>query len=88
MQQVFSSEFAVLRRRQVEADTGYSRSTIYLRVKQGLWTKPVNLGGRIVGWPASEVQALNGARIAGQSDEQIRELVRGLEEARAMADAR
>jgi prophage regulatory protein len=57
----------ILRRREVQAETGYSRSTIYLRISQGLWTRPVNLGARAVGWPASEVEAINTARIAGQT---------------------
>jgi prophage regulatory protein len=39
-----------------------------------------------VGWPANEVAALNAARIAGKSDDEIRQLVRKLEAARkAMA---
>ena len=71
--------FAILRRRQVQAESGYSRSTIYLRISQGLWPKPVRLGARAVGWPASEVQAVNAARIAGQSEDAIRTLVASLE---------
>jgi prophage regulatory protein len=35
----------------VKAESGYSRSTIYLRISQGLWTKQVRLGPRCVGWP-------------------------------------
>ena len=66
----------------VKAESGYSRSTIYLRISQGLFTKPVSLGARAVGWPASEVTALNAARIAGKSDAEIRELVIKLESAR------
>ncbi|MBC7619505.1 MAG: AlpA family phage regulatory protein [Candidatus Saccharibacteria bacterium] len=58
--------------------SGYSRSTIYLRIAQGLWTKPVSLGPRAVGWPSSEIAALNAARISGKSDTQIRELVESL----------
>ena len=54
----------ILRRKQVESESGYSRSTIYLRITQGLWTRPVSLGPRAVGWPAGEVAALNAARIA------------------------
>ena len=75
----------ILRRHQVEHETGYSRSTIYLRMKQGLWPKPVRLGPRAVGWPANEVAALNGARIAGRSDDQVRQLVERLETARHRA---
>lgn len=72
----------ILRRRQVEAESGYSRSTIYLRIAQGLWPRAISLGARAVGWPASEVSALNAARIAGMSDSQIRQLVVDLVAAR------
>lgn len=65
----------ILRRPQVESESGYSRSTIYLRITQGLWPRPISLGARAVGWPAGEVAALNVARIAGLTDPQIRELV-------------
>lgn len=75
----------ILRRKQIEAESGYSRSTIYLRISQGLWTKQVSLGARAVGWPAAEVDALNSARIAGKSDVEIRELVLRLEAARKFA---
>ena len=80
-----SSALTLLRRRQVELRTGYARSTLYLRVKQGLWPRPVRLGIRAVGWPAGEVAALNGARIAGLSDTQIRSLVTRLLAARLEA---
>lgn len=66
----------------VKAQSGYSRSTIYLRIAQGLWTKQVSLGPRCVGWPAHEVAALNATRIAGKTDHEIRELVVKLEAAR------
>ena len=69
----------------VKAESGYSRSTIYLRISQGLWTKPVSLGARAVGWPEDEVAALNAARIAGKTDEEIRALVVKLEVARKAA---
>ncbi len=72
----------LLRLPRVKAETGASRSTIYLRIQQGLWTKPVKLGPRSVGWPASEVAALNAARIAGMADNEIRALVAKLETAR------
>lgn len=78
----------ILRRKQVERETGLSRSTLYLRISDGLWPKPVSLGGRAVGWPAAEVRALNLARIAGKSDNEIRVLVCALEQARATADSR
>ena len=73
---------AILRLPAVLADTGLSRSTIYLRIAQGVFTRPVSLGARAVGWPAHEVAAINAARIAGKSEAQMRELVRELEVAR------
>ncbi|MBK1889326.1 AlpA family phage regulatory protein [Undibacterium sp. 14-3-2] len=75
----------ILRLPAVKAESGASRSTIYLRIKQGLWTKPVKLGLRAIGWPSNEVAALLQARIAGFDDQSIRALVVKLEEARASA---
>jgi prophage regulatory protein len=72
----------ILRLPAVKAETGYSRSTIYLRISQGLWPRPVSLGPRSVGWPANEVAAINSARIAGKADDEIRSLVARLHAAR------
>ncbi|MBX6421911.1 MAG: AlpA family transcriptional regulator [Nevskia sp.] len=47
---------AILRLPTVKARTGLSRSTIYLRVSQGTFPKPVSLGGRAVGWIEEEIQ--------------------------------
>ena len=69
----------------VKSESGLSRSTIYLRISQGLWTKPISLGARAVGWPSSEVAAINAARIAGKADKEIRALVVKLEAARKSA---
>ena len=44
-----------LRLHAVMERTGLSRSTIYLRIKQGLFPKPIALGGRCVGWVESEI---------------------------------
>jgi prophage regulatory protein len=75
----------ILRLPTVKAESGLSRSTIYLRIAQGLWTKPVSLGARAVGWPASEVATLNAARISGKSNSDIRDLVAKLDAARKIA---
>ncbi len=72
----------LLRRPSVQEASGQSRSTLYLRISEGLWTRPVSIGPRAVGWPASEVAAINAARIAGKSDDDIRALVTQLEKAR------
>ena len=75
----------ILRMPCVKSESGLSRSTIYLRIAQGLWTKPVPLGARAVGWPSDEVATLNSARIAGKTDDEIRALVEKLEAARKNA---
>lgn len=72
----------ILRLPAVKTSSGLPRSTLYLRISQGLWTKPISLGARIVGWPANEIAKLNAARIAGKSDDEIRALVLELEAAR------
>jgi len=66
----------------VLAGTGLSRSTIHRRIHEGLFPRPVSLGAKAVGWPAVEIDALNAARIAGKSDDEIRELVQRMHEAR------
>ncbi|MDE1008874.1 MAG: AlpA family transcriptional regulator [Paraburkholderia fungorum] len=47
---------AILRRKQVEQVVGLSRSTIYQRIKDGTFPKPIPLGGRLVGWRASDIE--------------------------------
>jgi prophage regulatory protein len=44
--------------------TGLSRSTVYLRVSEGKFPRPVSLGARAVGWIETEVEEW----IAGQID--------------------
>ncbi len=46
----------ILRLPAVKTRTGLSRSTIYLRISQGTFPKPVSLGGRAVGWIEAEIQ--------------------------------
>ena len=46
---------AILRRRQVEARTGLSRSTIYQRIKEGTFPAQVSLGAKAVGWIESDI---------------------------------
>jgi prophage regulatory protein len=72
----------ILRIPAVKTQSGLSRSTIYLRISERLWTKPVALGPRAVGWPSDEVAALIAARIAGKTEDEIRALVAKLEAAR------
>ena len=53
----------ILRLPEVKARTGLSRSTIYLRVAEGKFPPPINLGERSVGWLESEIDAWIAKRI-------------------------
>jgi prophage regulatory protein len=57
---------AILRLPAVKTRTGLSRSTIYLRVSQGTFPRPVSLGGRAVGWVEEEIQSWLAERIAAR----------------------
>jgi prophage regulatory protein len=45
----------LLRRPEVEARTGLSRSTIYDWMKRGQFPQPVKLGARLVAWRKSDI---------------------------------
>ena len=56
MSKINQEKHSVLRRRQVEARTGLSRSTIYFYMQKGTFPKPINLGERAVGWLEDEIE--------------------------------
>lgn len=72
----------ILRLPQVSKAIGLGRSTLYALVSDGRLTSPVKISERAVGWPESEIVAINAARIAGKPDGEIREIVARLEVAR------
>lgn len=75
---------SILRMPALKAETGHrSHASIYNAIRAGLFTKPVQIGERAVGWPSEEVQAINAARIAGRSESEIRALVDRLHAKRA-----
>ena len=61
-----AKEIRILRRKQVEARTGLSRSSIYARLKQNpkrpgdydpTFPKPISVGAKAVGWIEAEIDA-------------------------------
>lgn len=67
---------SILRKPEVKTESGWrSDASISNAVRDGLLTKPVQLGPRSVGWPDYEVKAITAARIAGKTDADIRSLV-------------
>lgn len=66
------SALTIIRRKEVEARTGLSRSSIYARLKPNpkrpgefdpSFPKPVSIGTKSVGWIAAEVEAWIAAQI-------------------------
>jgi prophage regulatory protein len=62
----------ILRLPTVQNRTGLSRSTIYFKISEGQFPKPINLGARAVGWLESDVEAWVATRV-----EESRQLTRG-----------
>lgn len=75
----------ILRFPEVKSLSGLSRSTIYLRILEGLFPRPILLGPRMVGWRESEIAAVNAARVRGASDDELRAVVQKMEAARKSA---
>ena len=80
-----ANDSALLRKPAVLALAGFGTTTLYDRIKSGLFTQPIRIGARLSAWRASEVKAINDAIAAGLPDDEIRELVRSLEEQRKSA---
>jgi prophage regulatory protein len=75
----------ILRKPDVLAKTGLSKSTLYNRIKSGQFPPPVSLGERAVGFVSTEVDAVIHAMIQEQTPEQIKALVADLIKQRQQA---
>jgi prophage regulatory protein len=67
--------------------TAESRSTHYSKIADGTMVPPISIGERAAAYPEHEVEAIIAARIAGRSNEEIKELVLRLIAQRSQADA-
>lgn len=65
----------LLRLPQIRDATGLGTTSIYQAIKAGLFPPPIKLTPRSSGWPDFEIGAINAAKIAGKSDDEIRQLV-------------
>jgi predicted DNA-binding transcriptional regulator AlpA len=59
----------IMRRREVEAVTGFSRSTLYRQIKADAFPRPIRLSANTVGFLASEVFAWLNNRVAARQRE-------------------
>ena len=74
----------ILRLPEVKRVLGHrADASVYNAIRVGLFTNGVAIGQRAKGWPDYEVDAINAARVAGQSESEIRELVKALHAKRA-----
>jgi prophage regulatory protein len=67
----------ILRRNAVQKATGLSRSSIYERMAQGDFPKPIPLGPRAVGWVESEVMEWVRERIVRRDKGAARKSAKG-----------
>ena len=68
----------MLRCPEVGARMRRGRTALHVDVKAGLLPPGVKVGARAVAWPSAEIDAVLAARIAGQSETEIKALVRRL----------
>ena len=61
----------LLRLPQVIEQVGLSRPTIYARIAEGTFPRPVRIGKRAVAWPSSVIDAWIEARIAEAEAEAV-----------------
>lgn len=67
-----------LRRPAVTMLTGYPNSTLYGRIRAGLFPRPIKTGAWSVAWPSEEVEALLQAQRHGIDEAGLKALVQRL----------
>jgi prophage regulatory protein len=72
----------ILRLRETCKVRGRAPSTHWSDIADGLCTRGVHTGPRSVGWPESEIAAINRARVAGWTEDEIKQIVVELDAAR------
>lgn len=73
----------LLRDHEVAARLGMARSTTWECVRAGTLTPPIRRGPKWSRWPSAEIDRIEAAITAGASDDELRELVKELTEARS-----
>ena len=73
----------ILRLPEVKRVLGHrADASVYNAIRAGLFTTGVAIGQRAKGWPDYEAQAIAQARVAGKTEDQIREIVISLHKKR------
>lgn len=59
-----TTRIALLRRKEVEAQTGLARSTLYKLIASGDFPAPVRITAKAVAWPSNLVDAWIASRVS------------------------
>lgn len=73
-----TNQVRLIRIEEVKAISGLKRSTIYAYISDGIFPSQIKLGKRCAAWIESEVLVFLRARIAGRTEQEIKELVQQL----------
>ena len=72
----------LLRPKEIWKRSGKCRTALYNDLAKGLMPPLISIGARAKALPAHEVDAINAARVAGKTEDEIRALVKRLQAAR------
>lgn len=67
-----------LRRSETCRTSGIQKSYLYVQIADGVFPPPIQIGRRAVAWDADEVRAVNVARAAGATNDELKKLVKNL----------
>lgn len=79
---MYNKQLRIIRKPEVLATLGISKSTLFNRIQAGLLPPSINLGGRACGWLETEIQAVLSALVSSRENNEIKQLVDDLVEAR------
>jgi prophage regulatory protein len=69
----------ILRYRELLARLGLrSAASLYEHADSGVLTRPIKIGPKAAGWPEHEIDVILEARAIGATNDEIREIVKGL----------
>lgn len=77
----------IIRLPEVLSLTGLSKSTVYSRIKEGVFPPSFSLGGKASGWLEGEILACNAFQSTGCSNKELKGFIQMLVAGRHNSDA-
>ena len=68
MEPLYQYANVILRRKQVQARTGLSRTTVYRLMKSGQFPRSIKITDKAVGWLQSDIDSFIASKIAASSN--------------------